>query len=72
MTNNGAPTSIHGNPRELQQNKTWADLSTKLTTPRSISTAATADRPNISYDPYPSTNVFTKVNIDTPKPTDNI
>jgi hypothetical protein len=40
--------------------------------PRSISTAATADRSNISYDPYLSTHVFTKVNIDAPKPTENI
>jgi hypothetical protein len=52
--------------------KTWTDSSTKLTTPRSISTAATTDRPTISYDPYISTHVFTKVNIDAPKPTDNI
>jgi hypothetical protein len=44
----------------------------KLTTPRSISTAATADQSNISYDPYLSTHIFTKVNIDAPKPTDNI
>jgi hypothetical protein len=54
------------------KSKTWAYSSTKLTTPRSISTAATADRSNISYDPYLSTHVFTKVNIDAPKPTDNI
>jgi hypothetical protein len=52
--------------------KTWADSSTKLTTPRSISTAATAYRSIISYDPYLSTHVFTKVNIDAPKPTDSI
>jgi hypothetical protein len=52
--------------------KPWPDSSTKQTTPRSISTAATADRSNISYDTYLYTHVFTKVNIDTPKPTDNI
>jgi hypothetical protein len=52
--------------------KTWPDSSTKQTTPRSISTAATADRSNISYNPYLSTHVFTKVNLDAPKPTDNI
>jgi hypothetical protein len=52
--------------------KTWADSSTKLTTPRSISTAATAEQSNISYDPYLYTHVFTKINIDAPKPTDNI
>jgi hypothetical protein len=58
---------------ERQQNKkTWADSSAKLTTPRSISTAATMDRSTISYDPYLSTHVFTKVNIHAPKPTDNI
>jgi hypothetical protein len=54
------------------KSKTWAYSSTKLTTPRSIPTAATTDRPTISYDPYLSTHVFTKVNIDAPKPTDNI
>jgi hypothetical protein len=52
--------------------KTWAESSTKLTTPRSISTAATMDRSTISYDPYLSTPVFIKVNINAPKPTDNI
>jgi hypothetical protein len=54
------------------KSKTWADSSTKLTTPRSISTPATTDRSTISYDPYLSTHVFTKVNNDAPKPTDNI
>jgi hypothetical protein len=54
------------------KSKTWTDSSTKLTTPRSISTTATADRSNISYDPYLSTHVFTTVNIDAPKPTENI
>jgi hypothetical protein len=54
------------------KSKTWADSSTKLTTQRSISTAATTDRPTSSYDPYLSTHVFTKVNIDAPKPTYNI
>jgi hypothetical protein len=73
MISNGAPTSICGNPMEPQKNKkTWADSSTKLTTLRSISTAATMDRSTISYDPYLSAHVFTKVNIDTPKPTENI
>jgi hypothetical protein len=43
--------------------KTWAESSAKLTTPRSIYTAATMDRSTISYDPYLSTHVFTKVNI---------
>jgi hypothetical protein len=52
--------------------KTWAESSAKLTTPRSISTAATMDRSTISYDPYLSTHVFTKLNIDAPKPTDSI
>jgi hypothetical protein len=54
------------------KSKTWADSSTKLTTPRSISTAATTDQPTISYDPYLSTHVFKKVNEDAPNPTDNI
>jgi hypothetical protein len=30
------------------------------------------DRSAVRYDPYLSTHVFTKVNIDAPKPTDNI
>jgi hypothetical protein len=54
------------------KSKTWAESSTKLTTPRPISTAETMDQSTISYDPYLSTHVFTKVNIDAPKPTDKI
>jgi hypothetical protein len=50
----------------------WQDPSTKQTTPNSISTAATSDRSNISYDPYRSMHVFTKVNLDAHKPTYNI
>jgi hypothetical protein len=52
--------------------KTSAEYSTQWTTPRSISTAAKMDRSTISYDPYLSTHVFAKVNIEAPKPTDNI
>jgi hypothetical protein len=52
--------------------KTWAESSAKLTNPRSISTAATMDRSTISYDPYLSTQIFTKVNIDAPKSADKI
>jgi hypothetical protein len=55
-----------------EKTKPLPDSSTKQTTPRSISTAATADRSNSSYDPYVSTHFFTKVNIDAPKPTYNI
>jgi hypothetical protein len=55
-----------------EKSKTWAESSTKLTTPRSISTAETMDPSKISYDPYLSTHVFTKVNINAPKPTYNI
>jgi hypothetical protein len=54
------------------KSKTWAESPAKLTTPRSISTAATMDRSTVSYNPYLSTHIFTKVNIDAPKPTDNI
>jgi hypothetical protein len=54
------------------KSKTWAESSAKLTTPRSISTAATMDRSTIIYDPYLSTHFFTKVNIDAPEPTDKI
>jgi hypothetical protein len=52
--------------------KTWATSSPRLTTPRSISTAATADHTTISYDPHQSKHIFTKININEPKPTDNI
>jgi hypothetical protein len=52
--------------------KPWPDSSTKQTTPRSIATSATANRSNISYGPYLSMHVFTRVNIDAPKPTYNI
>jgi hypothetical protein len=52
--------------------KTWQDSSTKQTTPRSISTATTAGQSNISYNPYRSRHVFTKVNLDASKPTDNV
>jgi hypothetical protein len=54
------------------KSKTLAAASAKLTTLRSISTAAIMDPSTVSYDPYLSTHVFTKVNIDAPKPTDNI
>jgi hypothetical protein len=54
---------MHNKPRGTELNswkshgtaaksKTLAESSTKLTTPRSISTAATMDRSTISYDPY--------------------
>jgi hypothetical protein len=66
----------HGNSwksnTSTEKTKPWPDSSTKQTTQRSISTTATADRSNISYGPYLSTHVFTKVNIDAPNPTDNI
>jgi hypothetical protein len=54
------------------KSKTWADSSTNLATPISISTTAGTYRPTISYDPFLSTHVFTKGNIDAPKPIDNI
>jgi hypothetical protein len=50
----------------------WPESSTKQTTPISISTATAADRSNISYNPYRSTHVFTKVNNEAPAPTDNV
>jgi hypothetical protein len=55
--------------KDTVKSKTWQDSSTKQTTPRSISTATTANRSNISYDPYRSTHISTKVNLDAPKPT---
>jgi hypothetical protein len=55
--------------KDKKKLKPWPDSSTKQTTPRSISTATTADLSNISYDPYLSTHVFTKLNHEAHKPT---
>jgi hypothetical protein len=52
--------------------KSWGASSPRLTTPRSISTTATSDQTTISYDPRQSKHIFTKININEPKPTDNI
>jgi hypothetical protein len=52
--------------------RSWGASSPKLTTPRSISTTATADQTTISYDPRQSKHIFTKINSHEPKPTDNI
>jgi hypothetical protein len=52
--------------------KSWGAPSPRVTTPRSISTTATADQTTISYDPRQSEHIFTKINIHEPKPTDNI
>jgi hypothetical protein len=52
--------------------KSWVASSPRLTTPRSISTAATAYQTTISYDPRQSKHSFTKINIDEPKPTYNV
>jgi hypothetical protein len=58
--------------KNIAKAKPWPDSSTKQTTPISISTSTTADRSNISYDPYRSAHVFTKVNHEEPAPTDNV
>jgi hypothetical protein len=50
----------------------WGASSPRLTTPRSMSTTATADQTTISYDPRQSKHIFTKINNHEPKPTDNI
>jgi hypothetical protein len=60
-----------GTTKDIAKAKPWPDSSTK-TTPRLISTATTADRSNISYDPYRSTHIFTKLNHEAPKPIDNV
>jgi hypothetical protein len=52
--------------------KSWGASSPIFTTPRSISTTATADQTTIRYDPRQSKYIFTKINIHEPKPTDNI
>jgi hypothetical protein len=61
-----------GNTKDTANAKQWQDSSTKQTTPISISKATTSDRSNISYYPYLSTHVFTKVNYEAPVPTDNV
>jgi hypothetical protein len=61
-----------GTTKDTAKARQWPDSSTKQTTPKSISTATTADRSNISYDPYRPTHVFTKVNHEAPAPTDNV
>jgi hypothetical protein len=61
-----------GNAKDTANTKQWQDSSTKQTTPRLIPTATTADRSNISYKPYRSKHVFTKVNHEARAPTDNI
>jgi hypothetical protein len=65
----GTELNLWGSQGTAAKSKTWAESSAKLTTPRSISTAATMDRSAVSYDLYVSTHVFTKVNIDAPKST---
>jgi hypothetical protein len=52
--------------------RSWRASSPRLTTPRSISTIATTDQTTISYDPRQSKHIFTKININEPKTTDNI
>jgi hypothetical protein len=71
MKINGVQKTTLGAPPNIKA-KPWPDSSTKQTTPRLISTATTANRSNISYDPYRSTHIYTKVNLDPPKPTDNV
>jgi hypothetical protein len=61
-----------GTTKDTAKARQWPDSSAKQTTPRSIYTDTTADRSNISYDPYRSTRVFTKVNHEAPAPTDKV
>jgi hypothetical protein len=68
----GTESNSWNTTKDTAKAKNWQDSSTKQTTPRSIYNATTADRSNISYDPYRSTHVFMKVNLDAPKPTDNV
>jgi hypothetical protein len=68
----GTETNTWRSHGPSDKKKSWTGSSPKLATPRSISTAATAERPTISYDPRQSKHIFTKINIDEPKPTDNI
>jgi hypothetical protein len=64
----GTETNTWKSHGPSDKTKSWTGSSQRLTPPRSISTAATAERPTISYDPYQSKHVFTKINIDEPKP----
>jgi hypothetical protein len=68
----GTKTNTWRSHGPSDKTKSWTGSSPRLTTPRSISTSATAERPTISYDPRQSKHIFTKINIDEPKPTDNI
>jgi hypothetical protein len=68
----GTDNNSWGTSKDTAKAKPWPDSSTKQTTSRWISTATTADRSNIRYNPYWSTHVFTKVKLDTPKPTENV
>jgi hypothetical protein len=68
----GTKTNTWRSHGPSDKTKSWTGSSPRLTTPRLISTSATAERPTISYDPRQSKHIFTKINIDEPKPTDNI
>jgi hypothetical protein len=68
----GTENNSWGTTKDTAKARPWPDSSTKQTIPTSISTATTVDRSNISYDPYRSTHVFTKVNHEASKPTDNV
>jgi hypothetical protein len=68
----GTATNTWRSHGPSDKTKSWTGSSPRLTTPRLISTAATAERPTISYDPRQSKHIFTKININEPKPTDNI
>jgi hypothetical protein len=68
----GTESNSWNTTKNTEKVNTWQDSSTKQTTPRSISTTTKVDQSNISYDPYRSTHVFTKVNLDEIKPTYNV
>jgi hypothetical protein len=56
----GTETNIWKSHEISDKTKSWTGSSPRLTTPRSISTAATAERPTISYDPHQSSTSLPK------------
>jgi hypothetical protein len=72
MTNHGEPNSIRGDPKEKQQNRKNGQRLQQNSPLRDqyLLQQPCKDLPSAMINTFP--HVFTKVNIDAPKPTDNI
>jgi hypothetical protein len=68
----GSTTNTWRSQGASYKTRSWGASSPRLTTQRSISTAATTYQTTISYDPRQSKHIFTKININEPKLTDSI